>query len=116
MIFVFGSNEAGKHGKGAAFDALRYHGASYGQGTGRQGNSYAIPTKTKTLKPLHLEKIQSSILVFLDYAKNHPELLFNVTRIGCGLAGYSDIEIAPMFKGLTSNVIVCGRWKEILNS
>ena len=97
MIFVFGSNLAGRHGRGAAADALNLHGAIYGQGEGLQGNSYAIPTKDYEIKSRTLEEIKASVFTFMQFATEHPELQFNVTRVGCGLAGYTDEQIAPMF-------------------
>ena len=115
MIFVFGSNLAGRHGKGAALTARMEYGAKYGQGKGLQGHSYAIPTKDHDLKPLPLEDIALSVKEFLVYAAEAYATPFLVTRIGCGLAGYTDEQIAPMFKGLTRNVYVDPRWQEILN-
>lgn len=109
-IFVFGSNLAGRHGKGAALCARRQHGAEYGVGVGRTGQAYAIPTKDTQLQTLSLSVIASYVADFLDYARNHPELTFNVTRIGCGLAGYSDHEIAPLFEGAPTNCILPGEW------
>lgn len=103
MIFVFGSNLAGRHGKGAAATALNEHGAVYGQGAGPQGNSYAIPTKGRELATLPLSIIKTFVTKFIEYAESHPDLEFNVTRIGCGLAGYKDADIAPMFKDAPSN-------------
>ena len=96
-IFVFGSNEAGRHGKGAALTARSKYGARYGQGSGRQGNSYAIPTKDKHLNTLPIPYIKHYIEKFCWYAKNNPDLNFNVTRIGCGLAGYKESDIRPLF-------------------
>jgi len=110
-IFVFGSNRAGRHGKGAALSAKLYHGALYGQGIGRQGNSYAIPTKDEHLKTLSLHSIEIEVSNFLEYAKNHPELDFFITRIGCGLAGYTDTVIAPMFKNAPSNCQLPPTWR-----
>lgn len=105
VIFVFGSNLAGRHGKGAALAAKEQYGAIYGQGIGRQGESYAIPTKDENLCVLPLEEIQIYVDRFLEYARTHPELVFELTPIGCGLAGYSAEEIAPMFKDAPDNVI-----------
>lgn len=102
-IFVFGSNLAGRHGAGAALNAIRQHGAIYGQGVGRQGNSYAIPTKDIVLKTLPLKTIKLYVKRFLNYAKLHPDLSFQVTAIGCGLAGYDYPQIAPMFKNSPKN-------------
>lgn len=92
-IFVFGSNLAGAHGGGAARIAVENFGAIWGQGVGLQGQCYAIPTMqggVETIKPYVDE--------FIDFAKQHKELFFYVTRIGCGIAGFSDKEIAPLFK------------------
>ena len=91
-IFVFGSNLAGAHGGGAARLAYNRFGAVWGQGVGLQGQSYAIPTMqggVETIKPYVDE--------FIDFAKAHPELFFYVTPIGCGIAGFRDEEIAPLF-------------------
>jgi hypothetical protein len=97
MIFVFGSNLAGRHGKGAAKWALQHRGAIYGQGEGLQGQSYAIPTKDKLIKTLPLGSIHWYVKRFLAFAADHPEMIFQLTPIGCGLAGYSPADIAPMF-------------------
>jgi hypothetical protein len=105
MIFVFGSNLAGRHGKGAAAYAKRNCGAIYGQGEGLQGSSYALPTKDYFVKTLPLPKIQKHINTFLEFARAHPELTFQVTNVGCGLAGYTAMQIAPMFKGAPSNCL-----------
>ena len=102
-IFVFGSNLAGRHGKGAALCALKHHGAKYGVGEGRQGNAYAIPTKDGRLKTLALSEISRHVSLFLDYARENPNLRFQITAIGCGLAGYSPAQIAPLFVGVPPN-------------
>ncbi|MGL5776233.1 MAG: A1S_2505 family phage non-structural protein, partial [Aeromonas veronii] len=106
MIFVFGSNLAGRHGKGAAKCARDVHGAVYGVGRGRTGNAYAIPTKDEFIRTLPLYRIMGYVGEFIEYAKTNPELTFVVTRIGCGLAGYRDWEIGPMFKGVPGNCIM----------
>jgi hypothetical protein len=95
--FVFGSNAAGRHGKGAALYAKQHHGAIYGQGEGLQGNSYAIPTKDAKLRVRSLDDIAASIAIFLEFALSHPEMKFLVTPVGCGLAGYRQEEIKPFF-------------------
>jgi hypothetical protein len=105
-IFVFGSNYAGRHGKGAALTAKRLFGATQGQGTGRMGRCYAIPTKGHKMEVLSLEHIRAGVGRFLVYAEHHPELRFLVTPIGCGLAGYKPKEIAPMFHYAPGNVIL----------
>lgn len=111
-IFVFGSNLAGFHGAGAALHALKNHGAIKYCPVGIQGTSYAIPTKDKNVRTLSLVSIRSYVAEFINYAINHPELEFEVTRIGCGLAGYDDADIAPMFKDAPSNchLPVAGKW------
>ena len=92
-IFVFGSNLAGAHGGGAARIAVESFGAIWGQGVGLQGQSYAIPTMQGGI-----ETIKPYVDEFIEFAKQHKELFFYVTRIGCGIAGFSDDEIAPLFK------------------
>ena len=113
-IFVFGSNLAGRHGLGAAKYALYNHGARYGVGEGIQGESYAIPTKDNTLKVLPLEEIRGHVDKFKQFAKEHPEYMFTVTRIGCGLAGYEDFQIAPMFDDCPVNCVLPNEWLAIL--
>lgn len=103
-IFVFGSNLQGRHGKGAALTARLNHGAIYGVASGRQGDSYAIPTKETPYKTLDLETIKLYVDKFQAYAYLHPEDTFNVTAIGCGLAGYTPKEIAPLFDNVAPNV------------
>jgi len=105
-VFVFGSNLAGRHGRGAALDALHKFGAAPGKGTGLHGRSYAIPTKDRTLGVLPLLSISVSVQRFIEFACAHPELRFIVTQIGCGLAGYSPKQIAPFFNGSPGNVIL----------
>lgn len=106
-VFVFGSNYAGRHGKGAALTAVRKFGARPGQGMGLMGQSYGIATKDHRLRVLPLPQINVQVERFLRFARSHPELTFFVTEIGCGLAGYSAKDIAPMFAGdIPANVIL----------
>ena len=91
-IFVFGSNLRGMHGGGAARIAHQKFGAIMGQGVGLQGQCYAIPTMQGGV-----ETIRPYVDEFLAFAKEHPELTFLVTRIGCGIAGFTDEEISPLF-------------------
>lgn len=91
-VFVFGSNLEGMHGGGAARVARNHFGAIMGKGVGMQGKSYAIPTMqggVETIKPFVDE--------FVKFACEHKDLFFYVTRIGCGIAGFTDAEIAPLF-------------------
>ncbi len=105
-VFVFGSNLTGRHGKGAALHARQHHGAIYGRGVGLQGNSYAIPTKDEHVRALPLDRIKPYVDQFLAFAKDHPEMTFQVTAIGCGLAGYKPPQIAPMFHDAPPNCIL----------
>jgi hypothetical protein len=114
MIFVFGSNTAGIHGAGAAKFALKNHGAVWGQGVGLQGNSYAIPTKDDNIRTLPLVAIEQYIRQFLQFASANPSLQFQVTRVGCGLAGYIDDQIAPYFKGAPSNCFMPPEWVSLI--
>jgi len=110
-IFVFGSNLAGRHGAGAALYARQYCGAIYGQGVGLQGNSWAIPTKDYQLRTLPLSEIAGYVAAFLTQAEAlYPHLTFEVTRIGCGLAGYRDDQIAPFFANAPKNCILPPAW------
>ena len=95
-IFVFGSNAGGYHGGGAAAFAMHQFGAIWGQGEGLQGQSYAIPTMEG------IESMRTAIERFTQFADQHSELRFLVTRVGCGIAGYSVREVAPLFKGCIS--------------
>lgn len=113
-IFVFGSNYEGRHSRGGATYALRKRGAIYGQGEGRQGMSYGIPTKGYNLKILSLEKIREHIFKFMEYALEHPNLRFKVTTVGTGLAGYKHEDIAPMFENAPLNCMFDDRWEEYL--
>lgn len=111
-IFVFGSNLAGRHGKGAARFAKEHHGAVYGIGTGLQGDSYAIPTKDERLRTLPLITIRAHVEAFKKMARSFPSWTFNVTRVGCGLAGYSDDDIAPMFHDAPMNCKLPEGWRQ----
>ena len=92
-IFVFGSNLAGAHGGGAAWLAYRRFGAVWGEGVGLHGRTYAIPTMQ-----VFVDTIKTYVEDFILFAKEHKELTFLVTRIGCGIAGFRNEEIAPLFK------------------
>ena len=106
-IFVFGSNLRGMHGGGAAYAAYRKFGAVMGQGVGLQGQSYAIPTMQGGV-----ETIRPYVDEFIVFAKTHPELTFLVTRIGCGIAGFTDDEISPLFKQAHNidNIVLPSGW------
>lgn len=112
-VFVFGSNEAGRHGRGAALYAREHYGAKLGVGVGRTGNSYAIPTKDGDLAVLSLQKIAEYVDGFLLYAEENDHLEFNVTRVGCGHAGYTDSDMAPLFFKAPMNCTLPKGWREL---
>lgn len=116
QVFVFGSNESGTHGKGAAKQALGW-GAVWGQAEGIQGRTYGIPTKGKSVKKtLSIAQITPYIDRFIQYAKEHPEKEFLVTQIGCGLAKIKPIQIAPLFKEAATleNVLFPNKFWDII--
>ncbi|WP_212745032.1 hypothetical protein [Hydrogenophaga sp. 2FB] len=115
-VFVFGSNLAGRHGKGAAKDARLFYGAIYGKGVGMHGNSYAIPTKDEQLNVLQLSEIAVHVTDFLDFARRNPQLQFNVTKVGCGLAGYLPEQIGPMFTGAPDNCCLPPEFESAITS
>lgn len=102
--FVFGSNLKGIHGAGAALYAKENHGAVQGQGEGPQGSSYAIPTKETPQKALKVNDIKKHVDTFLEYARQSPDQEFQLTPIGCGLAGFRPCDIAWMFEEAPENV------------
>lgn len=104
FIFVFGSNLAGRHGMGAAYTARKEWGAEYGVGVGPTGRAYAIPTKNEKLQTLKLSEIKPHVEKFIDFAKQNPQLVFYVTRIGCGLADYKEKQIRPLFDDYITKV------------
>lgn len=110
MVFVFGSNLAGRHGKGAALDARFKHGAELGVGEGPTGNAYAIPTKDAQLRTRSLEDVRVSVETFKTYARTNSDLVFQVTRVGCGLAGFTDNQIGPMFSNAPDNCTLPKEW------
>lgn len=114
-IFVFGSNISGIHGAGAAKTALQW-GAIYGKGFGLQGKTFAIPSKDKNIISLEIPKIEEYVQQFIIFAKLNPNKEFLVTEIGCGLAGFTPDEIAPLFKEAIqiNNVHLPQRFWEVL--
>jgi hypothetical protein len=114
-IFVFGSNEGGAHGGGAAFTAMQW-GARWGEAAGHQGHTYAIPTMDEQLKVLPLAKIKKYVDDFIELAQFRPDLIFLVTEIGCGIAGYTPEAIAPLFREAKNveNVHLPERFWEVL--
>jgi hypothetical protein len=113
-VFVFGSNIAGRHGAGAAKFALKNYGAQYGRGEGRQGDSYAIPTKDRNLSTLTIVEIQPYVTTFIEYAENNPSTRFNVTAVGTGLAGHRHEDMARLFAGAPANCDLPVEWAPYL--
>lgn len=117
-IFVFGSNLSGIHGGGAAKVARFRFGAKLGQGMGRMGNSYGIPTKGfiegDFIPTLTLKQIRRYVKEFREHTKRNKHETYFVTRIACGIAGYKDSQIAPMFRGATKRCNFPKEWKEYL--
>lgn len=112
-IFVFGSNLAGIHGAGAAKVARDRFGAPFGAGCGLMGKSYAIPTKDAKVETLELIEIYQYVKHFIYFTQLFPERNFFVTRVGCGLAGYADSQMASMFRG-AKNCSFAQQWKPYL--
>lgn len=115
-VFVFGSNEAGRHGKGAALHARQQYGAEYGVGRGRTGSAYALPTKDRTLRPVSIEELRLNVDEFIRYAEAQSHERFILTPVGCGLAGFAASEVAAMLIGrLPRNVVLHSSWLEHLH-
>jgi hypothetical protein len=113
-IFVFGSNLRGVHGAGAAKYARDNFSAELGRGYGFTGQCYALPTKDFNIKTMDLDSIQIYVKDFIRAASEFPDYRFVVTKVGCGLAGYTDKDIAPMFKDAPSNCIFHLDWMPYL--
>lgn len=115
-VFVFGSNESGIHGGGAARFAFDHFGAIYGNGYGPQGQCFAIPTKDWFIDVLDLETIATYVNRFINYAINKPKQTFIVTKLGCGLAGWTVEDIAPLFQGAKNerNIILPKEFADLL--
>lgn len=112
-VFVFGSNLAGRHGLGSAKEAMYRHGAIWGKGVGFHGRSYAIPTKDHKLRVMPIEKIRPYVSDFIKFAKEHPEMEFCIVAVGCGLAGYTPAQMAPLFEGAPKNCIFATNWNKV---
>lgn len=117
MIFVFGSNLSGIHGAGAARYAAVHKGAIFNIGEGPMGSAYALPTKGFLLAPMTLEEVQKHVKKFIAFAKEHDYMMFQITRIGTGLSGFKDTDIAQMFLDVAtpdSNCFFDTAWKPML--
>lgn len=115
-VFVFGSNLAGIHGAGAARLAYDNFGAVWGEGEGLRGQSYALPTKDDKLQTLPLIDVQTGVEIFSDCVEMYPEYDFLITEVGCGLAGFSPKEIAPLFNNFVhlENITMPFRFWQVL--
>lgn len=111
-VFVFGSNLAGRHGKGAALFAKRIKGAQQGIGRGRTGNAYALPTKDEQLQPRTWHEIVQDLRLFVDYAEEHSDEWFELTPVGTGLAGHSKSLLTRELRRLhlPPNVLLSPSW------
>lgn len=115
MIFVFGSNLDGNHAGGAARFAHQCHGAETGIGEGIAGNSYAIPTVGENFHTMTLTKVREHVNRFIHHARTSADE-FQLTRVGCGIAGFKDSDIAPTFAGAPGNCLFDEAWKPYLPS
>jgi hypothetical protein len=114
-IFVFGSNEAGIHGAGAAAEAHYHRGAQMGVSFGPTGRCFAIPTKNAQISgALSLADIKAYVDGFLKFARERPHTSFQITCLGCGLAGLRNEQIAPMFYRAPVNCLFDTKWIEYL--
>lgn len=120
-IFVFGSNLKGRHGKGAALTAMKQYGAEYGVGEGFTGRCYALPTRNANqvgekaeVTTLTLAEVRKHIKVFMDVAESKKDKRFYVSRVGCGHAGFSDEQIAPLFAGAPANCSLPIEWMSFI--
>jgi hypothetical protein len=114
-IFVFGSNFAGRHDTGSSDIAYKYYGAKMGVRQGITGEAYALPIENAQGQQLSLYEINQAVNKFISYAYSNRDRFFQVTRIGCGLNGYSDEQIAPLFERAPANVLLPGKWILLLN-
>jgi hypothetical protein len=113
-VWVFGSNLLGRHAGGAARVAAAQFGAAEGVAYGATGNAYAIPTVGRRGERLSLEQVSQEVAAFLAYARLHTGLQFYVTRIGCGIAGFTDADIAPLFRGSPGNCNLPETWRDLV--
>lgn len=108
-VFVFGSNADGAHGGGAARYAHEHFGAVWGEGHGLHGRSYAVDTMSGP------EVMREEIAALLEFAAGHPRLVFLVTELGCGIAGYQPADVAPALRGAPANVALPASFLEVLD-
>lgn len=109
-VFVFGSNRLGAHRGGAARYAYDHFGAELSNSEGIQGQSYALPTMDKDMKPYSSYNLKKVVNSFVYYARQHPEKTFLLTKVGCGIAGFTEAQIAPLFRHTPGNVVKPKGW------
>lgn len=118
-VFVFGSNLKGIHGKGSALVARQNFGAMLGIGEGPMGGDpprcYALPTKIGPYERMPYATVALHVEKFIQYAHEHPELEFDIVRVGCGLAGFSEDDISPLFIGAPANCHLPDGWRDYLD-
>lgn len=114
MVFLAGTNTDGRHGAGSARYAYLHEGLVMGVGEGRSGNTYALPTVGHNLARMCYPEVAAHVWKFIQYATEHPNEQFQVTRVGCGLAGFKDSEIAILFDNAPENCYFDEAWKEFL--
>lgn len=111
QIFVFGANRAGRHGAGAARQAMLMFGAKYGIGEGMTGNSYAFPTLGEHLEQLPMSDMERSRDRLYVCCRDNPGKQFLLTKVGCGLAGYRESDMRDLFMDAPGNLILPEDWK-----
>lgn len=114
-VFVFGSNEGGHHGAGAAAYAHRSRQAKMGVSFGPTGSCFAIPTKDASIRnTLPMDDIRAYVNGFIGFAATTPTVIYQVTKIGCGLAGLRDRDIAPLFNHAPANCLFDTDWEPFM--
>jgi hypothetical protein len=114
-IFVFGSNEIGIHGGGAAWYAHKKLGAVWTVGEGLTGKTYALPTCSAPGKPIPFSLLELYVGRFILFAESHPELRFFVSAVGCGIAGFNETDVAYLFKHAPENCDLPPKWYQLMN-
>lgn len=110
-VFVFGSNLLGQHAGGAADYAHRELSAVWGVGEGETGRAYALPTCDAPGSPLTIDEVSAAVDRFLEHARNNPNTTYFVSEVGCGIAGFTAAEIAPLFAAAPSNCDLPPGWR-----
>lgn len=111
QVFVFGSNLAGSHAGGAAAQAVEW-GAETGVGEGLTGQTYAFPTLTRGMKKVSRASLKKSVKKLYETCKENPDKEFLLTKVGCGIAGFSEDEIRPLFADAPGNLVLPEDWVE----